>query len=135
MWMNPDMKVYITTITIDGVHDWLKPGMSAKVEIQVKTLTNVVYVPIQGVQPVDDKHYCLVEKGLTQERREVEVGEFNDEFIEIKKGIAEGERVALRAPESSDKGPGADAKKKENEKEKDQPPGKKEIVGKGTGNS
>src|SRR5687768_4559544 len=32
-WMNPDMKVYLTTITINGTHDWLKPGMSSKVEI------------------------------------------------------------------------------------------------------
>lgn len=103
MWMNPDMKVYVTTITINGIHDWLKPGMSTKVEILVKTLPDVVYVPIQAVTPVAEKHFCLMEKGAAQERREVEVGEFNDEFIEIKRGIAAGERVVLRAPEASEK--------------------------------
>src|ERR1043166_265467 len=43
-WMNPDMKVYLTTIAVDGTHDWVKPGMSAKVEIQVNKLDNCVYV-------------------------------------------------------------------------------------------
>lgn len=103
MWMNPDMKVYVTTITVKGVHSWLKPGMGAKVEVLVKTLPDVVYVPIQAVQPVEGKHFCLVDTGVTQDRREVEAGEFNDEFIEIKKGIAAGEKVILRAPESTDK--------------------------------
>ncbi len=103
MWMNPDMKLYVTTITINGVHDWLKPGMGAKVEILVKTLPDVIYVPIQAVQPQDGKHFCLVDNGSTPERRGVEVGEFNDEFIEIKNGISEGERVFLRAQESTEK--------------------------------
>ncbi len=103
MWMNPDMKVYVTTITIKGIQDWLKPGMSAKVEILVKTLPEVVYVPIQAVRPVEGKYFCLLEKGGSQERREVEVGEFNDEFIEIKKGISAGDNVCLRAPEASEK--------------------------------
>jgi HlyD family secretion protein len=44
-WMNPDLKVYLTVIDISQIRDWLKPGMSAKVEIMVKQLTNVVYIP------------------------------------------------------------------------------------------
>ena len=47
-WMNPDMKVYLTTITINGTNDWLKPGMSAKVEILANCLSDVVYVPGAG---------------------------------------------------------------------------------------
>ena len=27
-WMNPNLKVYKTTIKIEGVHEWLKPGMT-----------------------------------------------------------------------------------------------------------
>jgi HlyD family secretion protein len=125
MWMNPDMKVYVTTITIDGIHEWLKPGMSVKVEIMVKTLPDVVYVPIQAVQPVEDRHYCLVEVGGRQERRQVEAGEFNDEFIEIKKGIAAGDKVALRAPETGEKdGAGKDKEGGKDAKAKAEPDAK-----------
>ena len=99
-WMNPDMKVYLTTITINGTNDWLKPGMSAKVEILANCLSNVVYVPVQAVSPSEGKQVCYVANGRKPECRTVEIGEFNDEFIEIKNGIKEGERILLRAVES-----------------------------------
>ncbi len=97
-WMNPDLKVYNTTIAIDGTYDWVKPGMSAKVEILVNKLTDVVYVPVQAVTPNDGKQICYVAGTFKPEQREVEVGDFNDEFIEIKRGLKEGERVLLRSP-------------------------------------
>ncbi len=102
-WMNPDMKVYLTTIEIDGSYDWLKPGMSSKAEIFVNRLTNVVYVPMQAIAPEEGKQYCYVSAGLKQDRREVVTGEFNDEFIEIKKGINPGDLVVLR-PASENEG-------------------------------
>jgi multidrug efflux pump subunit AcrA (membrane-fusion protein) len=104
-WMNPDLKVYKTTVTVNGTYDWLKPGMSAKVEIQVDHLPEVVYVPIQAVSPSDGKQVCYVVNGGAPERREVEVGQFNDEFIEIKSGLQEGEKVLLRRPTSPESSP------------------------------
>src|SRR5439155_10849667 len=98
-WLNPDLKVYLTTIAIEGAHDWVKPGMSAKVEIQIKQLDDVVYVPVQAVVPSEGKHYCYIGKGPKPEKREVQIGDFNDEFIVIKKGIREGETVQLRSAE------------------------------------
>jgi hypothetical protein len=100
MWMNPDLKVYLTTVTIQGTKDWLKPGMSSKVEIFVNRLADVVYVPVQAVSPVDGKQVCYLANGLKPEQRIVEVGEFNDEFIEIKNGLKEGDKVLLRPGET-----------------------------------
>ncbi len=99
-WMNPDLKVYLTTITINGTHDWIKPGMSAKVEIFVDRLADVAYVPLQAMSPHEGKQVCYVASGRTPEMREVEAGQFNDEFIEIKKGLKEGEKVLLHPPDS-----------------------------------
>jgi len=105
-WMNPDLKVYLTTITLDETQDWVKPGMSAKVEILVGKLENCLYVPVQAVSPEGDKQVCFL-AGYKPERREVQIGEFNDEFIEVKSGLKEGDRVLLRHPESSEtSGPG-----------------------------
>jgi len=101
-WLNPDMKLYRTTVTIKGQYDWTRPGMSTKVQILVNQLTNVVHVPIQAVKPLDEKKVCYVLTGNKVDRREVEIGEFNDEFIEIKKGLTEGEKVCLRAPAGSE---------------------------------
>ena len=121
-WMNPDLKVYLTTITIDGNHDWVKPGMSVKVEILVNKIENCVYVPVQAISPDGGKQVCFIPRGLKQERREVQVGEFNDEFIEVKSGISEGERVLLRPPEGLEpQKPGKDQKEKTPENKKGQP--------------
>jgi len=110
-WMNPDLKVYLTTITIDGTYDWIKPGMSAKVEILVDHLKDVVYVPIQAVAPSDGKQICYVAGGIKPQKREVEIGQLNDEFIEIKKGLKEGEKVLLHPPESGEPDAGGREKK------------------------
>jgi len=60
----------------------------------------VVYVPVQAVSPLEGKQVCHVANGRKPECRTVEIGEFNDEFIEIKNGLKEGERVLLRAVET-----------------------------------
>lgn len=101
-WMNPDLKVYLTTITIDGTQDWVKPGMSAKVEILVDKIDSCVYVPVQAVSPEGDKQVCYIGRGSNPERREVQIGEFNDEFIQIKNGLHEGEMVLLRPPQGAE---------------------------------
>jgi multidrug efflux pump subunit AcrA (membrane-fusion protein) len=113
-WLNPDLKVYETKISIDGVYPWLKPGMSTQVEIHVKELQDVVYVPIQAVSSNDEgKRVCYVSRLGGPEQRVVEVGEFNNEFIEIKSGLTEGEVVLLRAPVTPED---AQGKKKEGQK-------------------
>lgn len=128
-WMNPDVKVYQVKLRIEGKRDWVKPGMSAQVDILVKELPDVIYVPIQAVVPVDGEKVCYVVGGLgASEPRVVEVGDFNNEFIEIKSGLAEGETVTLLAPvvpEEADKdreGKEGDKEKAKERKEKAKPP-------------
>jgi multidrug resistance efflux pump len=100
-FMNPDLKVYPTTITIDGTHDWLRPGMSAEVEILVARLDDVVYVPIQAVTYFDDKRVVYIANGRRSQRREVEVGAFSNSFIVITRGLRAGDEVLLLPPQQS----------------------------------
>ncbi len=97
-WLNPDLKVYKTEVSIIGNHPSLKPGMSAKSEIIVNRLQNVLSVPIQAVTTYKDQRVCYVLASARPEMRVVETGEFNDKFIEIQSGLKEGERVLLRPP-------------------------------------
>ena len=94
----PNLKVYPAVIHIAGVHDWLKPGMNAKVEIIVNQLDDILYVPVQSIEVENDHYYTYVRGGTGLERREVQTGQFNDEFIEIKSGLNLGEQVALALP-------------------------------------
>lgn len=94
----PNLKVYPAVIHIAGVHDWLKPGMNAKVEIIVNQLDDILYVPVQSIEVENDHFFTYVRGGSGLERREVQTGQFNDEFIEIKSGLNLGEEVALALP-------------------------------------
>ena len=100
-FMNPDLKVYPTTIKIEGTHDWLRPGMSAEVEILVAKLEDVIYVPVQAVTYWDDQRVVYVDNFGNPERREVEVGTFSDSFIEITAGLRAGDEVLLLPPQQS----------------------------------
>lgn len=100
-FMNPDLKVYPTTIKIDGTHDWLRPGMSAEIDILVRSLEDIVYVPIQAVTYFDDERVVYVSNRGRTERREIEVGTFSDSYIEILSGLEAGEEVLLLPPQQS----------------------------------
>ena len=97
-FLNPDLKVYVTDVSIGGTHDFLKTGMTGKVEVLIDELHDVLYVPIQSVVTVDEKEMCYVMASSRAEKREVETGLFNDNFVEIKSGLNEGEKVLLDPP-------------------------------------
>ena len=97
-WLNPDLKVYATDVSIDGTHNFLKTGMTAKVEVVIEELKDVISVPIQAVVNIEGKKVCFVSSGSSPERRQVETGAFNDSFVEIKSGLAEGDKVLLNPP-------------------------------------
>lgn len=97
-FMNPDLKVYPTVVKIHGTYDWLRPGMSAEVEILVDTLEGVIYVPLQAVSYVGEQQVVFVKSGSRVEQRVVEVGDFSEQFIEIVSGLQAGEEVLLLPP-------------------------------------
>jgi RND family efflux transporter MFP subunit len=111
-WFDPGMKVYTTYVTIEGTHEVLKPGMSAKVEILVDRLHNVKIVPVHVVENRADKKFCYVAADSGPEEREVVTGAFNSTFVEIISGLQVGEKVLLspsrgieRKPETETKQP------------------------------
>jgi RND family efflux transporter MFP subunit len=97
-WLDPGVKVYTTQVTIEGSHDIIKPGMSAKVEISVGHLRDVTIVPVQVVANRGGRKVCYIDTGGTPEEREVETGAFNDIFVQIVSGVDIGENVLLSPP-------------------------------------
>jgi multidrug resistance efflux pump len=99
-FINPDQKVYSTEVLIDGTYPQLKPGMTAEVQIIAEVIEGAVVVPVSAVYVHDEEKetVCYVIKDDRYECRPVLVGSANDSFIEIKKGLDEGETVLLREP-------------------------------------
>jgi hypothetical protein len=97
-WRSPDLKVYATDVAIEGNYDFIKTGMSARVEVIIDRLQNVLTVPIQAVVTFEGKKYCYLHRSGRPVRQQVETGQFNANFVEIKSGLTEGDNVLLNPP-------------------------------------
>lgn len=94
-WMNSDTKVYETVVRIDDEVERLKPGMTAVVEILVDRLEDVLSVPVQAVIQENGETWCFVEDEHGLVRRAVQLGQTNNTYVEIREGLAAGDRVVL----------------------------------------
>lgn len=102
-WLNPDLKVYSTDVTLEDGSEKLKPGMSAKVEIMIDRIEDVLYVPIQSVFRRGGREVCyLLSPAGSIDIRTVQPGQTNEQFVSIESGLEKGERVLLYAPPVSD---------------------------------
>jgi hypothetical protein len=100
-WMNPDLKVYETTIKIHGSHEWLKPGMSAETEVLIKRLDNAIYIPLQSVVPKGKDLVCFVIENGVPTERVIETEDVTIEYVTVVSGLVKGEKVLIRPPEGS----------------------------------
>lgn len=118
-WRGNSVKEYETVVSIDDLprDAGLRPGMTAEVKILIKTLRDVLTVPVQAVTEWDDQHVCYVVSSLGIDRRPVKVGDSNEQRIQILGGLEAGEKVALdarlRAARELKKEPGKDRNKKD----------------------
>lgn len=69
----------------------LKPGMTARVTLNLGSAENVLIIPRDGL--LDG--YLFVAKDSTAERRNIGIGLVGDEYVEILDGIEKGEQVIV----------------------------------------
>ncbi|MDA7864543.1 efflux RND transporter periplasmic adaptor subunit [bacterium] len=93
-WWTGNMVKYDTMIRLDP-QPGLKPGMSAVVDIVLASYTDVVKVPVAAIVQSTDGYLCWIRKDGQIERRNVTLGDTNDEYIIVQSGLAEGEEVVL----------------------------------------
>ncbi len=98
-WPNTDLKEYETAVEIkDDIARvrMLKPGMNAECRIIVEDRKEpVLQIPIQAVISTSGHYFAFVVVGSEAERRELKIGDTNDEYMEILDGVAEGEFVIM----------------------------------------
>lgn len=117
-WRGAGVKEYETIVSVADMPTdaGLRPGMSADVKILARTVPNALTVPVQSVTEVGGKHVCYVVAAGKVERREVEIGDGNEQLVQVLDGLSAGERVALdartRAAEEIGAGTSAPADKK-----------------------
>ncbi|MBT2696719.1 efflux RND transporter periplasmic adaptor subunit [Bacillus sp. ISL-40] len=94
------VSTFDVTISIDKP-DQLKVGMSAEARILTESKVNALYVPLDAVYTSNNKKYVIVNSKSTDsntsgtEKNTVQTGIANEDYVEITKGVSEGETVKL----------------------------------------
>ena len=99
-WLNPDLKEYETEVTIDPTEIELKPGATARAQIMVDHLHDVLAVPVQSIFSKGGQSYVFLDEGGGQGRPvPVELGANNAEYVEVRQGLESGSSVLLAVSE------------------------------------
>tara|TARA_R110002072_G_scaffold36261_18_gene106835 strand:- start:64 stop:1860 length:1797 start_codon:yes stop_codon:yes gene_type:complete len=106
-WMSdPNQRTYKSEITMVNGTLEMRPGMSCSIEILIEDLGDVLYVPKQCVFLEGRETVAYVKSNKDIDRRVVEVGSDNRNYVVIQKGLDEGELVLLSRPASFQPQPG-----------------------------
>lgn len=93
-------KFFSVAVQVRESEPRLRPGMSARVEIEVEERPRALFVPLEAVFEREGRPVVYL-AGRHPRATEVVLGPSNADFVVIEKGLARGQRVLLRDPESA----------------------------------
>ena len=91
-------KTFRIEVTMEPGEIKLRAGISARAEVQVEEIPDVIQVPIHAVIAEGGEHFCYVFDSEDVKKRIVKVGKNNNHFVQVLEGLAVGERVLLYDP-------------------------------------
>ena len=94
-WWNGNEVAYDTIIEFDPEGTGLKPGMSAEVEVFIARHENVLKIPVAAVVEQNQQFHCWVQADGRTQRRDLQLGDSNDQFVVVNEGLSEGDEVVL----------------------------------------
>lgn len=99
--VDPDNKSrhnFPITVGFRAEEGGIRPGISAKIAIPLKEVKDALVLPVPVVFSEKSESFVYVEKGDGWERRVVETGIADGQFVQILKGVKEGDRIARTRP-------------------------------------
>ena len=95
-------KYFQVVVSVKEKDQRLRPGMTARVEIECAKVENALSIPIHAVFNEDGRSYCYVDTQTSYEKREISIGAQSEDWAQVLAGLREGERVALSKPPSNE---------------------------------
>ncbi len=95
---NSSSKSFPVEITMHQAEVELRAGITAKVQINIESLADVLVVPIHSVFNESGKQFCFVQTASEIENRPVTLGRHNEHFVVVEDGLQKGEKVLLFDP-------------------------------------
>jgi HlyD family secretion protein len=93
-------KYFSVTVQVNESERRLRPGMTARVDIEVEERLKALFLPIEAVFEREGRSVVYM-AGRRPRPREVVLGPSNADFVVVEKGLSRGERVLLRNPETA----------------------------------
>lgn len=94
-WRSEGVKVFDVAVDIEGTYTDLRPGVSARVDVLVDEIPDVLMVPIEAVfvEPASKERFCYVRTPAGHEKRQVTLGASNNSFVVVETGLTAGDQV------------------------------------------
>jgi HlyD family secretion protein len=95
-----DAKVFEVVISVDETDTIMRPAMTTKNVIITEQVDSVLYIPIEALHSNDTINYVFQETGMRTIKKQVRVGQSNNNEIIILEGLKQGDEVLLNFPEN-----------------------------------
>lgn len=93
-----DIKLFQVLIKLNETNSNIRPGMTTSNRILIQREENALMIPLEAVFSRDSISYAYVDSGFSIDKRQIELGDSNDDVVIIKKGLKETDVVYLSKP-------------------------------------
>ncbi len=93
-WYTGNVVKFDTIVSLEA-SSGLKPGLSAEVEVVIAEYEDVLTIPVAAVVETGEQRHCWVKTPSGPQRRKLELGDSNEQFIIVTSGLKEGDEVVL----------------------------------------
>ncbi|WP_438973009.1 efflux RND transporter periplasmic adaptor subunit [Polaribacter sp.] len=97
-----DIKVFQVMIKLNETNENIRPGMTTSNKIETFQKKNVLSIPLECIFSSDTITYVFQKKGFSIIKKEVKIGNSNNDAIIIQEGLSENDIVYLNKPEGVD---------------------------------
>ncbi len=92
---DPKTAMFEVTVMVDNSKNKLKSGMSATVKFNAGEAVSALLIPKEALVKEGEKTFVYVVSKNALEKREIEIGEQRNAYIQIKSGLSAGEEVVV----------------------------------------
>ena len=98
-----DIKLFQVMIELEETNENIRPGMTTSNTIITNEVKDVLTVPIESIFSKDSISYVYAKSGFSISKKQVKLGDSNNDEVIILKGLTEKDVVYLNKPEGYDK--------------------------------
>lgn len=93
-----DIKIFPVQIKLSETNENIRPGMTTSNRILTFSQEDVLIAPLEAIFANDSIKFVYVKKGFSVEKKQIELGESNNDAVIIKQGLKEKDVVYLTEP-------------------------------------